>query len=117
MLLISRRDGSVDQFELETEDGLREFRSLSSDPSWHPNVTGASLVGPGHRADLPLPKKLGPVTYDAENLKNKDGKLVAERVSASAGDVYVTLTMYLNGSSGRFRVDLSKPGKRRWRSY
>jgi len=113
--LVNRRDGRVERFNLTDEDGLRKFRSLSSDPAWHSDVTGVSLVGQGHRADLPLPKKFGIVTYDAEPIKDRDGNPVGERVAAAAGDAYVTLTMYLNGGSGRFRVDLSRPGRRRWR--
>lgn len=114
MLIFNRKDGTVESYDLAARQDLARFRSVSSDPTWHQTVTGASLVGEWARVDLPLPKHFGSVTYDAEVVREGD-KSVAERISASAGDAYVTLTMYQNGRSGRFRVDILKPGKRRWR--
>lgn len=114
MLYVGRQDGKTLSYDLLEEDDLREFKAALVDDRWHSGVTGMSLAGGGNRTDLPLPRRFGKVRYDAYPVHNKDGKAVAEAVTASAGDVYVTLTRYLNGGSGRFRVDIDHRGQLRF---
>lgn len=113
MLYVNLQDGSVQTYDLLTSAGYEAFQESSNNPDWHKTVTGVSLQGPGHRADLPLPKNLGQPLFDAEALF-RDQQPVAEKVSASVGELYITLTRYL-GESGRFRMDVRRLGRRRWR--
>lgn len=113
MLIVSMKSGSCESYDLCSGD-LGKFLARSADSSWHGQVTGMSLSGDGSRVDLPVPRNFGPVTYDAEAAFS-DGSAVAERVSASAGDSYITLTRYVGHGVSRFRVDVAKIGKRRWR--
>jgi len=113
MLIVGLRDGTCQKYDL-CADGAARFREHSADPSWHSKIASLSLGSEGSRIDLPVPRNFGPVTYDAEAAFS-DGSAVAERVSASAGDSYITLTRYVGRGASRFRVDVAKIGKRRWR--
>ena len=115
MLLINFSDGSAVTIDLKTDEGNSGWFEKSNDPEFHKSVRGISLSLNGHRTDLPLPKRFKNIIFNAELIRNKEGKPVAERVSAIADDIVLSLTMYLNGRSGRFRVDLDKRGKIRYR--
>lgn len=77
-------------------------------------LTGVALGDAGSRVDLPLPRRFREVRFSAEVLLDRSNSPVAEKVSALADGVLVSLTMYLNGRNGRFRVDLDKRGRARW---
>jgi hypothetical protein len=114
VLYVNLRDGSALTLDLWTEDGENEWTSRADDPAFHTSVRGVSLALDGHRADLPLPRRFRSVRFSAEVIRDGDGRAVAERVSANADGVLLSLTMYLNGRSGRFRVDLDKRGRARF---
>ena len=114
MLFINLSDGSALTLDLGTEDGREEWSARAADPSFHRSVRGLSLAQNGSRADLPLPRRFRTIRFDAELVLDRDGDPVAERVSAEADGVFLALTMYLNGRSRRFRVDLDKRGRCRF---
>jgi hypothetical protein len=114
VLYVSRRDGTVRTYDLRTVEGRREWSTDARDPSWQRGVSGAALGSDGHRADLPLPRRFKQVTYSAELVLDKAGEPTAERISAICDGVVVALTMYLNGRTGRFRVDADRRGTRRF---
>lgn len=114
MLYVNLDDGSVLTLDLQAVSEERRWRGLVSDPSFHETVRGISLALNGHRTDLPLPKRFREIKFDAEVLRDKEGAAVAERISAHADGVVLSLTMYLNGRGGRFRVDLDKKGRARF---
>jgi hypothetical protein len=115
VLYVSRRDGSVRSYDLRTEGGRRDWSSESADPRWADEVSGVALGSDGSRADLPRPRRFPSVAFAAELLLDRDDEPVAERVAAICGDVVVTLTMHLNGRSGRFRLDVDRRGTPRFR--
>lgn len=115
MLYVSRDDGSVLSLDLRSEAGLETWRHLTTEPGFHQSVRGLALADGPHRADLPVPRRFRVEAYDAEVIRDKAGEPVAECVRAWLDDVLVTLTMHLNGRTGRFRVDLDRRGKVRFR--
>lgn len=108
-------DGSVLSIDLRTVDGLRLWRERSLDPGFSMTVRGVSLALGDHRADLPLPRRFRELSFSAEVIRDRDDREVAERVSVHADGVVLSLTLHLNGRSGRFRVDLDKRGRPRFR--
>ena len=113
MLFVSRRDGTVRRYDLRV-NGLREFENDVADPEWVLGVSGVALGFGDARADLPRPKGFFEDTvYEAELLRD-DLDPVAERVVAVVDGVVISLTMYLNGRSGRFRVDVDHRGTPRF---
>jgi len=115
VLYVSRQDGSVLPVDLRTEDGAQTWRSIAAAPDFPHTVRGLALAEGPHRADLPLPRRFRVEAFDAEVVRNGAGEPVAERVRAWLDDVLVTLSMHLNGRAGRFRVDLDRRGKLRYR--
>jgi len=113
LLYASLHDGRVLTFDLLTPGGLRDWETLASGPTGGA-LTGVALGQDGSRTDLPLPRRFRDVRFSAEVLRDRAGEPAAERVSALADGVLLSLTMYLNGRSGRFRVDLDKRGRARW---
>lgn len=113
MIIFTKRDGTVERFDMTLRTHADRFSLASSDPGWHASVTGVSVASDRSRVDLPLPKGLGSVTYDAATVAADDA-VVAEVVGASVGDIYLRLMRYLSGD--RFRMDVTRPGRRRWRS-
>ena len=113
MLYVAKSDGKVLRFDLSDREDLRGWLVLSSEVSFHASIRSISLGNNGNRVDLPLPKRFRDVRYEIDLIQNGD-ELVAEVVSAVLDGVVVTLTMYLNGASGRFRVDVDKRGRRRF---
>lgn len=111
MLYVAVRDGRTLRIDLGDEDDLSLWREVSSDPD---SIRGVSLATSSARSDLPLPRRFSEVRYEVEVIRSDEG-VVAERVSAVCDGVVCTLTMYTNGKSGRFRVDLDKRGRRRFR--
>lgn len=110
MLYASLRDGSVRSYDLRADppahaEDLRVLRT---------EITALSLATDGHRADLPLPRRFRSVAFSAEVVRDRDGEVVAERVAAFCDGVHLSLTMHLNGRTGRFRVDLDRKGVRRY---
>lgn len=114
MLIVSMKSGLCESYDLGNGD-LETFAQRSTEKTWHEQVTSVSLCFNGTRVDLPIPRGFGAVTYDADVVVNGE-TVVAERVSASAGDSYITLTSYVGPGTGRFRLDVARVGKRRWRS-
>ena len=114
MLYVNLRDGSALTLALGTDEGSSEWAERSARPEFHQSVRGISLALNGSRTDLPLPRRCRDVTFEAELIRDNDGEPVAERVSAIADGVVLSLTMYLNGRGGRFRVDLDKRGRPRF---
>ncbi len=114
MLYVSRRDGSVRGYDLRTIEGRREWSTDARDPSWQRGVSGVALAEGGHRADLPVPRRFNSVSYSAELVLDRAGEPTAERISAICDGVVLSLTMYLNGRGGRFRVDADRRGTRRF---
>jgi hypothetical protein len=112
-LYASLIDGRVMPFDILTPDGLRGWETLASGPDGGA-LTGVALGTGGARADLPLPRRFRGVRFSAEVLRDRAGEPAAERVSALSDGVLLSLTMFLNGRSGRFRVDLDKRGRARW---
>lgn len=112
MLFVATSDGRTLKIDLEDEDDLSLWREVSSDPDL---IRGVSLGVNGSRADLPLPRRFAEVRYEAELVVADDGRAVAERATVVCDGAVCTLTMFLNGHSGRFRVDLDKRGRRRFR--
>lgn len=115
MLYVARSDGRVLRFDLHAADDVRAWLTLASAADFHANVRSLALAYEGHRADLPMPRRFREVRYEAELVRDVGGRPVAECVSAVLDGVVISLTMYLNGRSGRFRVDLDKRGQRRFR--
>lgn len=114
MIYVSRRDGSVRTYDLRTFEGRRDWAVDARDPFWQRAVTGVALAANGVRADLPLPRRFRDVTYAAELVHDRTGEPTAERVFAYCDGVVLSITMYLNGRSGRFRVDADRRGTRRF---
>lgn len=114
MLYVSRRDGSVRTYDLRTVEGRREWAADARDPTWQRGVSGVALGQEGARADLPVPRRFKVVTYSAELVLDRGGEPTAERISAICDGVVLSVTMYLNGRSGRFRVDADRRGTRRY---
>jgi hypothetical protein len=115
VLCVNLNSGSVINLDLLTKKGDLRWKDLASDPSFHSSIRGISLILNGHRADLPIPKRFNKITFSAELIKSKENQAVAERITACADGVVLSLTMYLNGRSGRFRIDLDKKGRPRFR--
>lgn len=115
MLYVNRRDGSVRRYDLGTEEGRRDWSSDTADPRWADEVSGVALGVDGHRTDLPRPRRFTELTFSAELLLDRDEEPVAERVAAICGDVVVSLTMHLNGRTGRFRLEVDRRGTPRFR--
>ena len=111
MLYASLSDGRVLTLDLQTPDGLRAWEELTSGSDV---LRGVALGTAAGRADLPLPRRFREVAFSAEVLRDREGAPVAERVSALADGVLLSLTMHLNGRAGRFRIDLDKRGRARW---
>lgn len=112
MLYVATSDGRTLKIDLEDEDDLSLWREVSSDPDL---IRGISLASNGSRADLPLPRRFSDVRYEAEIIRNDEESVVAERATVVCDGAVCILTMYTNGHSGRFRVDLDKRGRRRFR--
>ncbi len=114
MLYVSRRDGTTRSYNLESNDGRREFisdaRAISPE-----EVRSVALASNGVRADLPVPRRFRVVSYEAGVELDRDGDPVAEIVSAICDGVVVSLRMYLNGRLGRFRFDVDRRGTPRYR--
>lgn len=115
MLHVNLGDGSVVTFDLAAERGRREWREASARDDFRRSIRGISLSFGEHRSDLPLPRRFREVSFEAEFVKSSDGTPVAERVTVLADGVLLTFTMYLNGRVGRFRVDLDRRGRARYR--
>ena len=98
-------------FDLLTPEGRDGWETLVDGPE---AITGVALGTASGRVDLPLPRRFREVRFSAEVLRGRGGAPAAERVSAEADGVLLSLTMHLNGRSGRFRVDLDKRGRARW---
>lgn len=112
MLYVNLRDGSALNLDLTSEEGRSAWRRLARDPR---EIRGVALGQDGRRADLPLPRRFRELAFEAEHLADPDGHPLAERISVLADGVVLTLTMHLNGREGRFRVDLDKRGRARFR--
>lgn len=112
MLYVSLRDGTARRYDLRSPDGLEAWSSDSVRPDFVGAIRGIALGLEGARADLPAPRRFRRVIYRVEVLGADDP--VAERVSAVCDDVVVSLTMYLNGRSGRFRFDVDRRGTARF---
>jgi hypothetical protein len=114
VLYVSRRDGSVRTYDLRTVEGRRDWAADARDPSWQRGVSGVALAANGSRADLPVPRRFRNVTYSAELVYDRAGEPTAEKVSAVCDDVVLSVTMWLNGRSSRFRFDADRRGTRRF---
>lgn len=114
MLYVSLRDGSVRRYDLLTPDGRDAWFDDSSDRGYVPSVRGLALGSNGSRVDLPAPRRFRRLIYRAEVVEDREGVPLAERVSAVCDDVVVSLTMHLNGRTGRFRLDVDRRGTARF---
>jgi hypothetical protein len=115
VLFVNRRDGTVRRYDLRTEGGRRDWSVDAVDPRWLGEVSAVALGTDGHRIDLPRPRRFRDLTYSAGIVRDRRGEAVAERVVAVADGVVVSLTMHLNGRSGRFRLDVDRRGTPRFR--
>lgn len=115
MLLLTLRDGTSLSLDLGEPGDRAAWAARSSDPTFPATVTSISLVVGGQRADLPVPRRFRALAFEAGVERDPEGRPVAERVAALADDVVLSLTAYVNGRSGRFRVDLDRRGRARFR--
>lgn len=114
MLYVSRRDGTSVAYDLRRGDDRRRF-AVDARATGLPAIRAVSLAANGARADLPVPRRLTVVGYAARLDLDRAGEPVAEVVSAVCDGVVASLTMYLNGASGRFRLDVDRRGTPRFR--
>lgn len=112
MLYVATSDGKTLKIDLANEDDLKLWREISSIRKM---IRSVSLGIDGSQVDLPLPRRFNEVRYEAELIRNAEGEPVAEQASVICDGALCTLTMYLNGRSGRYKVGLDKRGKRRFR--
>lgn len=115
MLHVNLGDGSVVTFDLSSERGRSEWMKASARNDFRRSIRGISLSSGEHRSDVPFPRRFREALFEAEFVRSSDGIPVAERASVLADGVVLTLTMYLNGRVGRFRVDLDRRGRPRYR--
>jgi hypothetical protein len=114
MLYVSRRDGTTRSYDLLSNEGRREFL-LDARQSNPDEVRSVALASNGARADLPVPRRFRVVSYEASLELDREGEPTAEIVSAICDGVVLSMTMYLNGRSGRFRFDVDRRGTPRYR--
>lgn len=117
MLFVAKGDGRVLRFDLTNPEDFRGWIVQSAEASFHASISSVSLSENGNRADLPMPRRFAEVRYEAEVVHGAEGEVIAERISAYTELVVVSLTMYRNGGSGRFRVDMDKRGRRRFQPH
>ncbi len=115
MLHVNLGDGTAVTFDLALERGRSEWREASARKDFQRSIRGVSLSSGTHRSDLPLPRRFREVAFEAEFVESSDRIPMVERVSVIADDIVLTLTLFLNGRIGRFRVDLDRRGKPRYR--
>lgn len=115
MIHVNLGDGTVVTFDLASERGRSEWREASARDDFQRSIRGVSLSYGKYRSDLPLPRRFREVAFEADFVENSNGTPIAEYISVIADGIVLTLTLFLDGRAGRFRVDLDRRGKPRYR--
>jgi len=111
VIYVNLKNGISKTYDSAAAEDLREFNELS-----FAEIRGVALGSNGVRVDLPNPRRFGAVSLEAELVVDGDSTPVAERVTAIADGIVLSITRYLSGRQhGRVRIDLDKRGRPRWR--
>lgn len=110
MIVLNRRDGRTERFDLGDEDDARRLNGVGNDPKAAAEITGFSLKSEGRSTTLPTPKRFRRVSFWGEVVKDGEGKAVGERLTIQADDVEVAATVW--ASSGSAKLEVWRKGRR-----
>jgi hypothetical protein len=109
MLKVHLTTGETLEVDLDDEDQARVWIGRFSDPRYQSQITGLTVVNRGVQYSLPRPVGFRDSALSAEPILMGKG---GQRVFCFADDVRVTLNVH-NGQRAA-RVQLAKPGKRKF---
>lgn len=110
MIVLNRRDGKTERFDLADEAETKRLNVLGADPQAASAITGFALKIEGRSTTLPTPKRFRRVSFFAEVVRDRDGSVVGERLSVQADEIEVSATMWILTDSAR--VEIWKKGRR-----
>jgi len=112
VLKVNLDSGETLRFDLDDEEGAREWISRARDLKFQTRITGLTLAQNGVSYSLPKPDGFDGVFLFAESII-PDGRIKgAERIICHAGNVGVVLTAH-NGQKAA-RVNVTRQGKQRY---
>lgn len=117
MLVLNRRDGSAEKFDLGKEKDRKRFNAIGRNSSQVGDITGIWLNVGKQRTTLPFPSRFRRVHFYCDVLRSKDGsRITAQQLVVQAGDIRMIVTSYYEQrgdeeSERMTRIDLRRTGK------
>lgn len=112
MLKVNLDSGETLRFDLDDEEGAREWIRHAQDSKFQARITGLTLAQNGVSYSLPKPEGFDGVFLFAEAIPPEGRVKGAERIICHAGNVGIVLTAHVGQRAGR--VNVIKQGKQRY---
>lgn len=119
MIKLNFKDGTTLEFDLNTEDDLKQWVEWSSEIDFQDRITGIGILHQKKFHTLPLPKGFRRINFQAELVRKiRKGKerVIGERLSCHADSIRLSILVYTCDNPPApilSRIDLTRIGKQR----